>query len=611
MNINDLQPGQTIFTLLDEKADKKQLDDKQDKLTLTTTGSSGPATLVGATLNIPQYSGGGSASPLTTKGDIYVHNASADTRLPVGLDTQVLIADSTQATGLKWGSNTAATPTGYYGQWQDDYTQTAAASNVGYPMIFRTTDLSNGVTVVTDGTNLTHITFANTGIYNLQFSAQFQNTHNQLEDVSIWIRKNGVDVAGSTGYCSIPNSHGGINGHAIVSWNYLLDIVAGDYYQLVWSTTGHTYVTMEYYAAGNPPPSTASVIATVTQQSGIMAGTGITAINSLTGSAQTLSTGTSGTDFGITSSGSTHTFNIPTASSTNRGLLSTTDWNTFNSKQNAITQGNLTESTSSVLTITGGSNAVIGSGTSIQVKQASASQSGFLSSTDYTTFNNKQGALTLTTTGSSGASTLVGNTLNIPQYSGGTDSINWTHTEALPSIGSAIKAEPVYATLASLTSNAMNPVSQRLYLIATWVPRAMTITGVKWIQATVGSFVASNFNGVALYTQSGGTFTRQAVSANDATIFTTAGSSQIRNKAFTSTYSASAGVHYAALMYSASSGTAPALMITPSPVYNAWTLDNTNGMYLSMFAPTQTSFPSTLSISGNLLSVNIPYISLY
>ena len=51
---------------------------------------------------------------------------------------------------------------------------------------------------------------------------------------------------------------------------------------------------------------------------------------------------------------------------------------------------------------------------SIQV--ANGSQNGYLSSTDWTTFNSKQAALTLTTTGSSGSSTLVGATLNVPTY---------------------------------------------------------------------------------------------------------------------------------------------------------------------------------------------------
>jgi hypothetical protein len=68
-------------------------------------------------------------------------------------------------------------------------------------------------------------------------------------------------------------------------------------------------------------------------------------------------------------------------------------------KEPTLTKGNLTELTSSVLTISGGTNAVIGSGTSIEVKQASGSQSGYLSSSDWTTFNNKQNALTNPVTG--------------------------------------------------------------------------------------------------------------------------------------------------------------------------------------------------------------------
>lgn len=63
----------------------------------------------------------------------------------------------------------------------------------------------------------------------------------------------------------------------------------------------------------------------------------ITALNGLTDSTQFLATGSTGTDFNIVSSTATHTFNIPTASASNRGLLSTSDWSTFNSKEPAIT----------------------------------------------------------------------------------------------------------------------------------------------------------------------------------------------------------------------------------------------------------------------------------
>ena len=60
--------------------------------------------------------------------------------------------------------------------------------------------------------------------------------------------------------------------------------------------------------------------------------TGITALNSQTGGTQTFAVGTTGTDFAVSSSSNTHTFNLPTASASNRGALSSADWSTFNSK---------------------------------------------------------------------------------------------------------------------------------------------------------------------------------------------------------------------------------------------------------------------------------------
>jgi hypothetical protein len=64
-------------------------------------------------------------------------------------------------------------------------------------------------------------------------------------------------------------------------------------------------------------------------------GGGIDTLNGLTATNQNLETGTTGTDFNINSSGSTHTFNLPTASATNRGALSSSaDWTSFNAKPN-------------------------------------------------------------------------------------------------------------------------------------------------------------------------------------------------------------------------------------------------------------------------------------
>jgi len=57
-----------------------------------------------ATWAIPSGTGGGMTDPTTTKGDLIVRGAAATTRLGVGTDGWILMADSTQATGVKWAA---------------------------------------------------------------------------------------------------------------------------------------------------------------------------------------------------------------------------------------------------------------------------------------------------------------------------------------------------------------------------------------------------------------------------------------------------------------------------------------------------------------------------
>ena len=61
-----------------------------------------------------------------------------------------------------------------------------------------------------------------------------------------------------------------------------------------------------------------------------------------TGLLQVLATSTAGTDFYIASVGDTHTFYLPDAAAGARGLFTATDWGTFNSKWDAISEIGLT-----------------------------------------------------------------------------------------------------------------------------------------------------------------------------------------------------------------------------------------------------------------------------
>ena len=145
-----------------------------------------------------------------------------------------------------------------YGAFSDYNNQTTTA-NTATLMGITTTDFSNQVSV-----SSSKITAQNAGIYNLQFSTQFINTNSQLHDVSIWLRQNGADIVGSTGFISVPNSHGGTDGHAINGWNYFVSMAANDYIQIYWSTN-NAAVSIATYAASTGPvrPSTASVVATM------------------------------------------------------------------------------------------------------------------------------------------------------------------------------------------------------------------------------------------------------------------------------------------------------------------------------------------------------------
>jgi hypothetical protein len=185
-----------------------------------------------------------------------------------GSGTRMVVADSS---GILSTQTIPVVTAKSYGAWQTNTTQTAAVNNTGYGVKFDIGDITgHGVVIQPDGLgNNTLIKFVNAGTYNIQFSFQFQNADNQLHDVSIWLRKNGTttaaDVAGSGGFVSVPNSHGGTPGHCIVAWNYFVEANAADFFQLVWSTNNATNVTMEFYPAGSPPPSSASAILTVNQ----------------------------------------------------------------------------------------------------------------------------------------------------------------------------------------------------------------------------------------------------------------------------------------------------------------------------------------------------------
>jgi hypothetical protein len=134
------------------------------------------------------------------------------------------------------------------------------AAGVPAKVLLDVTDLSNGVTL----NPLTgDVTIVNAGVYNLQFSAQFENFSNDVEDAIMWFTLNGNDVPKSASYITTPTIHGGTPGATLMTVNLFLALSANDVVALEWtSNQGKTAIT-SIPPVGSTIPQSPGVIFTV------------------------------------------------------------------------------------------------------------------------------------------------------------------------------------------------------------------------------------------------------------------------------------------------------------------------------------------------------------
>jgi len=143
-----------------------------------------------------------------------------------------------------------------YGSFYDTTDQTAAVINTAYAMTFNATDLSQGVYI---GTPTSRVYVDTHNVYNIQFSAQFVNTAGGTHNVWVWLRKNGTNVANSATTLRLQ----GNNAEEVAAWNFLLDMNAGDYFELMWEVSDLA-VSLLADPASAVHPAIPSVILTVT-----------------------------------------------------------------------------------------------------------------------------------------------------------------------------------------------------------------------------------------------------------------------------------------------------------------------------------------------------------
>ena len=143
-----------------------------------------------------------------------------------------------------------------YGSFYDTTTQTAAATNTAYPITLNSTSLSRGAYI---GAPTSRVYVDRVGIYNFQFSLQLNSASAGAKTVYVWYRVNGTNAT----YSATAVSLAGSGAAAVAAWNFVVQMNAGDYFELVWATND-TNCQIVSSAAAAPVPAIPSVILTVT-----------------------------------------------------------------------------------------------------------------------------------------------------------------------------------------------------------------------------------------------------------------------------------------------------------------------------------------------------------
>ena len=137
----------------------------------------------------------------------------------------ITFADGTRQT-------TAASPVQNFGSFYSNTDQFATVANTAYAVALNNTNHANGITAAANGL----LTVADAGFYQIQYNGQVANPDGGPHDVSVWIRKNGVDIAYSEYLYTVPSSHAGTNGKLAISGNYTDLLAANDTIQVMWAT---------------------------------------------------------------------------------------------------------------------------------------------------------------------------------------------------------------------------------------------------------------------------------------------------------------------------------------------------------------------------------------
>ena len=176
---------------------------------------------------------------------------------------------ASQGAGLPPTWTSIPSPILYHGSFYHTATITALVANTAYPLPLNSTDATatNGVSIVNGPSGPTRITYANDGVYNIQFSAQFVRlSGGSTESIIIWIRKNGILVANNIPWTSTRVDMKANQGYLVGAWNFFVEINAGDWIELCWAVSS-TSIDIEATVSAGIYPSIPSLIVTTNKVS--------------------------------------------------------------------------------------------------------------------------------------------------------------------------------------------------------------------------------------------------------------------------------------------------------------------------------------------------------
>lgn len=142
-----------------------------------------------------------------------------------------------------------------YGTFSSDFTQIVSAADTATVALFNITEDSNNVSL-----DNSKIIAGETGDYFFQFSAQFYKPGGSAAQADIWLRKNGMDIPRTNSRVTLQ----GNPNEVLITLNYILDLDAGDYVEVVFSSADDTVGVIAYPSAPFPSrPALPSIIATL------------------------------------------------------------------------------------------------------------------------------------------------------------------------------------------------------------------------------------------------------------------------------------------------------------------------------------------------------------